>query len=73
MNIKNWPDVAIMPPIHLTNILIILMLFLAAWKFGKLKHPATWLAVFVNVFNFFLEPLGRSEAIQTFLKTIIKG
>lgn len=73
LNIKNWPNIAIMPPIHLSNILILLMLFLAAWKFGKLKHPATWLAAFVNVFNFFLEPLGKSEPVQSFLKDLIKG
>jgi hypothetical protein len=53
--------------------LIIAMVLLAAWKYKKLKHPATWLAVAVNLFNLLLEPLGRSETIQEFLKTIIKG
>jgi len=73
MNIKQWPNIDIMAPIYFTQVLIIAMLLLAAWKFDKLKHPATWLAVAVNLFIFLLEPLGRSEAIQLFLKAMIKG
>jgi hypothetical protein len=73
MQIKNWPNIEIMPSLYVAEGIILAMLFLGAWKYGKLKHPATWLAVAVNVFNFFLEPLGRSEAVQTFLKAIIKG
>ena len=70
---KDWPDINIMLPIYFTQVLIIGMLYLAAWKYGKLKHPATFLATVVNLFIFFLEPLGKSEAIQMFLKTFIKG
>ncbi len=73
MHIKEWPNIDIISPLYITQGIIIAMLLLAAWKFGKLKHPATYLAVAVNVFVCFLEPLGRSAAIQTFLKTIIKG
>ena len=73
MNLKNWPDINIMPPIYLCNVLIILMIILAAVKYNKLKHPATFLALAVNVFIMFLEPLGRSEWIQEFLKTVVKG
>lgn len=71
--IKDWPDINIMMPIYFTQVLIIGMLYLTAWKYGKLKHPATFLATGVNLFIFFLEPLGKSEAVQLFLKTIIKG
>lgn len=71
--IKQWPNVEIMPSLYISEGLILAMLFLGAWKYGKLKHPATWLAAGVNVFNLFLEPLGRAEAVQDFLKTIIKG
>jgi hypothetical protein len=71
--IKDWPDINIMMPIYFTQVLIIGILYLAAWKYGKLKHPATFLAAGVNLFIFFLEPLGKSEAVQLFLKTIIKG
>jgi len=73
INFHNWPDINIMVPIYLTQVLIIGMLYLAAWKYGRLKHPATFLAAGVNLFIFFLEPLGRSEVVQLFLKTIIKG
>ena len=53
--------------------IILAMIVAAAFKYEKLRHPATYLAIGVNVFNFLLEPLGRSEAIQQVLKTIVKG
>ncbi|MEO6130503.1 MAG: hypothetical protein ABIQ02_01555 [Saprospiraceae bacterium] len=73
MHIKEMPDVDIMFPIYLSLGIILLLLMLAAWKYQKLNHPATWLAVCVNVFCFLLEPLGRSEAMQEFLKALLKG
>lgn len=73
MQAKHWPDVAIMPSLYFTEVVIITMLLLGAWKYDKIKHPATWLAVAVNVFNLFLEPLGKSEAVQHFLRVFIKG
>lgn len=73
MNAEHWPNISLMPPLIITEIIIITLLLLAAWKYGKLKHPATWLAFSVNVFNLFYEPIGRSEAIQVFLKAVIKG
>jgi len=73
MNFINWPDINIMLPLYLTQVIIITLLFLGAWKFDKLKHPGTWVAAGVNIFIFLLEPLGRSDAVQSFLKTIIKG
>lgn len=73
MNIKQWPNIEIMPPLYFAEGIILAMLLLGAWKYGKLKHAATWLAVAVNVFNLFLEPIGRSGAIQSFLKALIKG
>lgn len=69
----DMPDVNIMTPIYITEFLIIGMLFFAAWKLGKLKHTATYIAAGVNLFVFLLEPIGRSETIQSFLKTIIRG
>lgn len=72
LNRSAWPDVDIMFPIYLTQVLIITMIGVAAYKYDKLRHPATFLAIAVNVFNLFLEPLGRSEAVQTALKTFIK-
>jgi hypothetical protein len=73
INIGDWPDVDIMAPIYFTHFLIIGMLLLAAIKLNKLKHPATYLALAVNLFNFLLEPLGRSETVQIVLKAMIKG
>lgn len=49
----NWPDIDIMSSLYITTGLIIAMLLLFAWKYGKLKHPATWLALAVNVVNLF--------------------
>ncbi|RIA09224.1 hypothetical protein OE09_1053 [Flavobacteriaceae bacterium MAR_2010_72] len=73
LHIKDWPAIDIMAPIYLTQMIIIGLILLAAWHYKKLKHPATYLAIGINVYTCFLEPLGRSETIQTFLETVIKG
>ena len=73
LNNKDWPDINIMAPIYFTQVLIITMIMLGAWKYNKLKHPATYLAIGVNLFIFLLEPLGRSAAMQQFLKEMIQG
>ena len=73
MHAKQMPNVDIMLPLYVTQALIIGMLLVGAWKFGKLKHPATYLALAVNLFVLLLEPLGRSESVQLLLKTMIKG
>src|SRR6185436_323740 len=73
IHMKDWPNIDIMAPLYYTQTLIIGMLLLGAWKYKKLKHPATWLALGINLFILLLEPLGKSEAVQTFLKGLIKG
>lgn len=73
MHSKDWPNIDIMVPIYVSLLLIIAMLLVSAWKYGKLKHPATYIALAVNLFNFLLEPIGRSEGMQAFLKALIKG
>lgn len=70
---KDFPNIDIIFPLYITQIVILSMIILAAWKYAKLKHPATWLAIGVNIFIFFLEPLGRSKAVQSFLETVVKG
>ena len=70
---KEFPNINIILPIYYTQILIIGMLLVGAWKFRKLKHPATYLALGVNLFIFLLEPIGRSENMQLFLEALIKG
>ena len=52
---------------------IIGMLLFASWKYDKLKHPATHLAIAVNAFIFLMEPIGKSKAVQSFLEAIMKG
>jgi hypothetical protein len=71
--IKQWPQIDIMLPIYYAEIIIIALLFLGAWKYKKLTHPATYLALAVNLFNGLTEPLGKSELVQQFLKSVIKG
>lgn len=73
MHRQEWPNINIMLPLYFTQVLIMGMLLIGAWKYGKLKHPATLLALGVNLFIFLLEPLGRSESVQLFLKAMIKG
>ncbi len=73
MNLSDWPNIDIMGPTYITQVIIILMILLAAWKFKKLKHPATYLAVAINIYALFLEPLGRSVAVESFLRMMIKG
>ena len=73
MQQQQWPNVEVMLGIYIAEGIILAMLLLGAWKYGKLKHPATWLALAVNVFNLFLEPVGKSDAVQLLLKTMIKG
>ena len=72
-NLDQWPNIDVMPPVYFTQVLIIIMVLLAAWKFKKVKHPATWLAVAVNIYACFIEVLGRSEIVESFLRTLIKG
>lgn len=67
------PNVDIMMPLYLSVVVIIGVLLLGAWKFKTLRHPATYLALAINVFNFLLEPLGRSETVQMILKMVVKG
>ena len=73
MNIKDWPKINIMLPLYYTQAIIIGMLLFGAWKYGKLKHPATYLALGINLFILLLEPIGKSANVQLFLKTIVKG
>jgi hypothetical protein len=73
MHLDEWPNVDIMTPVFITQFLIVLMIVVAAWKFQKLKHPATFLAIAVNVYALFIEPIGRSPAVEQFLRWLIKG
>ena len=73
MNRENWPNINVMISIYFTQMVIIGMLLFASWKYDKLKHPATHLAIAVNAFIFLMEPIGKSKAVQSFLEAIMKG
>ena len=49
MHSNDMPNVDIVIPIYFTQVLIAGMLLAAAWKYGKLKHPATYLSMVVNL------------------------
>lgn len=59
--------------LYLTSAIIIALTVWAARRYGRLNHPATYLAVGVNLFNLLLEPLGRWEWLQGVLRAAIKG
>ena len=50
INFSDWPNVNIMTPVYIGQGLLIGMIVLAAWKFGTLRHPATYIAIGVNLF-----------------------
>lgn len=70
---KQWPHINIITPLYYAEALIIGMLLMAAFKYKKITHPATWLAMAVNIFNCFIEPIGKQEAVQAFIKSMVKG
>jgi len=70
---KDWPNIDIMIPIYFSQILTLGVLLLVAWKYGKLKHPATFLALAVNLFIFLLEPIGKLEMVQSIVKGVFTG
>ncbi|MBU7578582.1 MAG: hypothetical protein KAF40_11015 [Flavihumibacter sp.] len=73
MQIKQWPNIDIMTSLYFTQFIIIAMLLGGAWKYQQLRHPATWLAIGVNLITVLLEPIGRSAVVQQLLQTMIKG
>lgn len=73
LNIEQTLQIGSMRSIYVTQVSILLLVIAGAWKFGTLRHPATYLAIAVNVLIFFLEPIGRTPAVQTFLRTVITG
>lgn len=66
-----WPEVDVATPIILSQLAIVAMTLGAAWMYGKLKHPATWWAVAINVHALFVWKLGEIEWIQRALSTLI--
>ena len=73
LNLQQMPNVDIMFPLYIAQVVILGLVLAAAWRFGTLRHPATYLAMAVNIFVLFLEPIGRSANVQAFLRALIKG
>ncbi|MDI1243172.1 MAG: hypothetical protein PSX80_14760 [bacterium] len=73
MNFQQMPNVDIMIPGYISQFIILGLIVAAAWKFGTLRHPATYLAVAVNASVLFLEPIGRSATVESILRAIIKS
>ncbi len=71
--VLQMPFYGLMFPGYITQALIITMVLLGAWKFDKLRHPATYLALGVNLFVLLTEPIGRSAAVAAFLDTAVKN
>lgn len=73
LHLQQMPNVDIMFPLYIAQLIILALTGFSAWKFGTFRHPATYLAIGVNLFNFLLEPLGRSPGVQAFLRSIQKA
>ena len=66
-------DLDIMLGLYITEFIIIALLLLAAWRSNTLRHPGTYLALAVNLFTFLIEPIGKIEGVQMFLRAVIKA
>jgi len=73
MNLEKWPDINIMTPTYFAVFLLVALTLLTAFKYGKLRHPATFLAVGINLFILLMEPIGRNLWFQDLMNTLIKG
>ena len=58
---------------YITSLIIIALSLITAWKYGKLKHSATFLIIGVNLFNCLVGVIGKNKTIQVLLEDIIKG
>jgi hypothetical protein len=67
------PETDAMAPIYVSVLVIIALTFWGARRYGRINHPATYVAVGANLFVFLMEPLGRSEALQAILRTVVRG
>lgn len=67
------PDLNVMLALYLACLTIIILTIVTARIFDNLKHPATFITIGVNIFNCFIEPLGKSNTIQSILDSVIKG
>ncbi|HKU93421.1 MAG TPA: hypothetical protein VJP82_08765 [Sphingomicrobium sp.] len=62
----------VLSPLYVTTAIIMVLLFWAARRYGRINHPATWLASGVNLFNLLIEPLGKWAWLQGVVEAVIK-
>lgn len=72
-NVDAWPNIDVIASLYWTQVIIITMIVLTAWKYQKLKHAATYLAIGINILCCFLVPIGKSPFVQNLLEAMIKG
>lgn len=65
--------IIVLQPLFLTQVIIISLTLAAAAYLGKLRHPATFITVLANLVPFFMGPIGKSEAVEAFLRAVFKG
>lgn len=68
-----WPNIDIVFPTLLSQFIIILLLLVTAWKYDKLKHPATYWALGINVYCLFIFQIGETKWVQDVLNALLKG
>jgi len=71
--LDQWPDIDIIFPNYITQATIFALILITAKIYKKVWHPATYLAILINVLCLFVVPIGKSEAVQQFLEMMIKG
>lgn len=71
--VDQWPNVDIVFPTLLSQFIIIFLLMVSAWKYDKLKHPATYWALGINVYCLFIFQIGETKWVQDVLNTLLKG
>jgi len=63
----------VLSPLYVTIAIIIALLLWAANRYGRLNHPATWLALGTNLFSLLIRPLGEWKWLQDVLSAMIKS
>jgi hypothetical protein len=67
------PNTDIMMPLYISVLVIIGLTLWTARRYGRINHPATYVAVGANLLVFALVPIGKSASVQAFLRALIKG
>ena len=71
--IEQWPEIDIVIPTYISQALIVAMTLTTSIFYKKVKHPATYLAVGINLLACFTFPIGKIPALQNFFEAFIKG